>query len=229
MVEPQRSTGIQLSRISGMLLLASLTSLLLFAGGLIRNQKYEYGYMVWNLFLAWIPFLLIIWLLRVLRKKRWTSWQGISLSILWLGFLPNSFYIVTDYIHLQDTPTVDVLYDALMLTSFVITGLMLGYLSLYMFHVELRKRMTAGLAARVIAFVLLACSVAIYLGRGLRWNTWDLFINPAGILFDVSDRLLNPGQHPQTFVTIVTCFILLTMLYVVVENSIKAFRPEDKD
>ncbi|HEX8182958.1 MAG TPA: DUF1361 domain-containing protein [Candidatus Saccharimonadales bacterium] len=211
--------------LSGTLLLASCASLGLFAAGVIRNNNYGYSYMVWNLFLAWLPLLLMVWLVRILRDKRWSSWQGIAVSVAWLGFLPNSFYMITDYIHLQDTPRVDVLFDAVMLTSFVCTGLVLGYMSLYMFHVELRRRVPARSAARLIAFIIFLCSFAIYLGRDLRWNTWDLFVNPAGILFDVSDRLINPRAHPQMFVTILSFFLLLSVLYLLVWNVIHTLRP----
>jgi uncharacterized membrane protein len=221
MVEVKR----QWPHLSGTLMLASLASVGLFAAGALRNHNLDYDYMVWNLFLAWLPLLLMIWLLRTLRHKRWSSWQGITLSVLWLGFLPNSFYMVTDYIHLEDAPRVDILYDAVMLTAFVVTGLVLGYVSLYLFHMQLRKRMPPANAARIITAILLLCSFAIYLGRDLRWNTWDLFINPAGILFDVSDRLINPQAHPQMFVTIVSFFVLLGMLYLVIWNVIHMLRP----
>jgi uncharacterized membrane protein len=224
MVEVKR----QWPHLSGTLLLASLTSLGLFAAGAIRNQNYDYSYMVWNLFLAWLPLLLVVWLLRTLRHKRWSSWQGITLSILWLGFLPNSFYMVTDYIHLQDAPRIDVLYDAVMLTAFVTTGLVLGFISLYLFHNELRKRVPPVIAARVVGIILLLCSFAIYLGRDLRWNTWDLFINPAGILFDVSDRLISPREHPQMFVTILSFFVLLGMMYYLIWNIIHTLRPASR-
>ncbi len=192
---------------------ASSISVGLYIAGAIRNHSRDYDYMIWNLFLAWLPLLLVFWLLRVLRTKRWSSWQGIALSILWLGFLPNSFYMVTDYIHLADTVRVDVLYDALMLTSFVLTGLALGYTSLFLFHLELRKRLPARSANHLVSFILLLCSGAIYLGRDLRWNTWDLFVNPAGILFDVSDRFINPRAHPQMFITIITVFVVLVTFY----------------
>ncbi len=221
MVEVRR----QWPHLSGTLLLASGASIGLFAAGVVRNHTYDYNYMIWNLFLAWLPLLLIIWLQRTLQHKRWSSWQGITLSVLWLGFLPNSFYMVTDYIHLLDTPRVDVLYDAVMLTAFAITGLALGYISLYLFHVELRKRIPSVSAARVVAFILLLCSFAVYLGRDLRWNTWDLFVNPAGILFDVSDRLINPRAHPQMFVTILSFMVLLGMLYLLIWNVIRTIRP----
>lgn len=204
--------------LAGSLLLASAASILLYVGGVIRDPYYGYGYMVWNLFLAWVPLLLIVWLRQVLKRKRWSSWQGITLSVLWLGFLPNSFYMISDYIHLEDQPSVDVLYDAVMLTSFVLTGLFLGYLSLYLFHNELGRRLPARSARKIIAFVLFMCSIAIYLGRDLRWNTWDLFVNPAGILFDVSDRLINSRAHGQMFVTIFSFYLLLGVIYIIIRN-----------
>ena len=210
---------------SGTLFLASVVSIVLFAGGVFRNHNYDYNYMIWNLFLAWLPLLLIFWLLRVLQHKRWSSWQGITLSLLWLGFLPNSFYMISDLIHLQDAPRVDVLYDAVMLMAFVLTGLILGYLSLYIFHQELQKRLPARTASKFVAVILLLCSFAIYLGRDLRWNTWDIFLNPAGILFDVSDRLINPRAHPQMLVTIASFYILLGTVYVVIRNTVRSLRP----
>jgi len=77
----------------------------------------------------------------------------------------------------------------------------------------------------MIGGILLLCSFAIYLGRDLRWNTWDLFVNPAGILFDVSDRLINPRAHPQMFVTILSFFVLLSMVYYLIWNVIHTLKP----
>ena len=214
----------RLPQLSGTLILATLSCLALYAGGVLRNQNFGYSYMAWNLFLAWLPLLLVLWLCSMLGHKRWTSWQGITISIAWLGFLPNSFYMVSDYIHLRDAARLDVLYDAVMLTAFVCTGLILGYLSLYMFHGELSKRLPPRTANTLIAVIIFLCSCAIYLGRDLRWNTWDLFLNPAGILFDVSDRLINPRAHPQMFVTILSFFVLLGMLYLVIRAITNALR-----
>jgi uncharacterized membrane protein len=208
--------------LSGTLVILSLVSLGFLFAGALRGGIFNYWYMVWNLFLAWLPLLLVLWLLRTLRHKRWSSWPGIALSVLWLGFLPNAFYMVTDYIHLADTASIDLVYDAAMLTAFVVTGLVLGYISLYLFHIELKKRLPAVTAARVVAFILFLCSVAIYLGRDLRWNTWDLFLDPAGILYDISDRIINPRTHPEIFVTTLTFFILLGAFYLLTWNIIQA-------
>src|SRR5581483_10375463 len=142
-----------------------------------------YAYFIWNLFLAWMPVLFTGWILWVLRRKPWSSWEGLLATALWLGFLPNSFYMISDFIHLQEVRRVDLLYDVIMFSSFIFNGVLLGFLSLYTVHHQLLKRLTNRSAATVIGLVILVCSFAIYLGRDLRWNTWDLLVNPAGIIF----------------------------------------------
>ena len=220
MVEVKR----QWPHLSGTLFLSSLVSIGLFIVGSLMNHNFGYWFIAWNLFLAWLPLLFMLWLQRMLRHRRWSSWPGIALSVLWLGFLPNSFYIITDYIHLQDSVSADILYDATMLTSFVMTGLILGFVSLYLFHMELRKRMPPQTANRFIALILLLSSFAIYLGRDLRWNSWDLFLNPAGILFDVSDRVIAPTSYPEMYVTTGSFFVLLGMFYLVTWHVVRAVK-----
>ena len=214
--------------LSGTLLLASLVSLGMFAAGALFGESDFLWFMIWNLFLAWLPLVFMLWLLRTLRRKRWSSWQGISLSLLWLGFLPNSFYMVTDYMHLRSVPSDEVVYNSVMLTSFILNGLLLGYVSLYLFHRELRKRLPGSTARGMVATVLLLCSFAIYLGRELRWNTWDVLLNPAGLLFDISNRFISPMSYPQMFVTTAAFFVLLTTVYYVIWNLIRALRQSEQ-
>lgn len=211
-------------RLGGALGLASLMSLVLFVAGALRGITISYSYMIWNLFLAWLPLLFIGWLIHMLQHKRWSSWQGIALSLLWLGFLPNSFYLVSDFIHLQDAVGTEVIYDAVMFTAFTLNGLLLGYTSLYLFQNELRKRLPASTVRNIIGLILLLCSFAVYLGRDLRWNTWDVLLNPAGILFDVSDRLISPLSYPRMFVITGAFFALLATMYYVILKIVQAFR-----
>lgn len=199
----------------GAFIFFTLVSIGLFFAGAISNHSFELWYLIWNLFLAWLPLLFVLWLVVVLRKRPWSSWQGVTLTLLWLFFLPNSFYMVSDFIHLQDYQRVDIVYDAVMFSSFVITGLLLGYASLYLVHRELIKRLESRMAWSWIGGVLALCSFAIYLGRDLRWNTWDVLVNPAGILFDVSEPIIHPTAHYIAFTTTLTFFVFLGSLYVV--------------
>jgi uncharacterized membrane protein len=203
------------ARLLRILVLSSIFSVLFFLVRVFNQRDLDYWYLNWNLLLAWLPLLFSVVLVRRLRTSAWSSWQNITLSILWLGFLPNSFYIMTDFIHLQHTSNDTLLFDVVLLLSFTLNGLLLGYISTFLIHDELKKRFNKRTVSSIIAGVFLACSFAIYLGRYLRWNTWDVLINPAGLLFDVSDRFINPGAHGQTFTTTVLFFVFITGTYIV--------------
>jgi len=197
------------------LLASSLATLALFMIRVEAGGTWRYLFMAWNLFLAWLPLIFAWQLYRCLKRRSWFSWQAILLTFLWLGFLPNSFYILSDFIHLSPTGEVGLLYDVVVLTAFAFNGLVLGFASLYFVHRELIRRMPRQYAHLVVAAILLLCSFAIYLGRYLRWNTWDILVNPASILFDVSDRVISPAAYPRTFSTTASFFVLLSMMYVV--------------
>lgn len=209
--------------------LSSLVSVVLF---FVRSQHYDtwrYWFLNWNLLLAWLP-LLFAWQLHLhLKKHRWPEWQPLTLTALWLVFLPNSFYLSSDLIHLQKTTASNILYDTALFLSFAINGILLGFISLYLVHLELLKRVRARTTHLLISLILLAGSFAIYLGRNLRWSSWDVLINPDGILFDLSDRIINPSSHPTTFVTTLTFFALLGSTYFVLWQITIALKSNGKN
>lgn len=209
------------------LLFSSLISVLLFAYGAIRNRSGEFSYLMINLFLAWLPLLFATWLMAVLRRKRWSSWEGLAASALWLLFLPNSFYMVSDFIHLQDYPRVSLLYDSVMFTAFIFVGFVLGLASLYMVHRQFAKRISWQGTTAWLTAILLLCGFAIYLGRDLRWNSWDLLTNPGGLLFDISDRLIHPSAYPDMFLTTFIFFALIGSLYTMVWKGAQLIRTTD--
>lgn len=203
---------------------SSLVSLGLFGYGAWRNHSSAFNYLIWNLFLAWLPLVFALRLLHVLKSKDWSSWEGILWSGLWLLFLPNSFYMISDFIHLQDVQRVDIVYDTIMFTGFIYSGVVLGFSSLYLVHREFLKRLSRNLASLWVAIVLLVCSSAVYLGRDLRWNSWDVLTNPGGLLFDVSDRLIHPTSYPHMLLTIISFFVLLSSMYWLTWRGIQLMR-----
>lgn len=223
-----KATDAGYHRVLYALVVSNAVSLLLFMMRSVESQTDRYWFLIWNLFLAWLPLLFVWWLVQRLRTTAWASWQNVGLTLLWIGLLPNSFYLISDYIHLHETGEVSLLYDIVMFTSFVFNGLVAGFMSLFLVHRELLKRISFRKAHGIVALVLLACSFAIYLGRSLRWNSWDVLVNPAGILFDVSDRVVNPGAHPQSFVTTVTFFVLLSSMYMVAWELVRALRSDNR-
>ncbi len=206
------------------LLISSGVSVFLFVCRAIGGGTDRYWFLLWNLFLAWLPVVIAHYLYDWLKTGRWLSWQGIALSLLWLGFLPNSFYLVSDFVHLRVTGEVSLLFDSVMFFSFAWNGLLLGFLSVLLVHAEFAKRFRDRTVLIIVGAIFLLCSFAIYLGRNLQWNTWDILFDPAGILFDLSDRIVSPASYPNTFTTTSIFFVLLTSLYLTVFRLIQAVR-----
>lgn len=207
-------------RILVVLFASSMLSITLLLIRIAATGSLRFGFLPWNLFLAWLPVVFALGLRLNLEKKRWLSWQNLGLTALWLGFLPNSFYLMSDMIHIQSSGETSVLYDSAMLLSFVFNGLILGYISTYILHLQLLKRLQTWKANTVVGLVFLSCGFAIYLGRYLRWNTWDIVLNPAGILFDLSERFLNPFLHTQTFTVTLTYTVIIAATYAVIYELI---------
>jgi uncharacterized membrane protein len=208
-----------------MLAVSCLASVVLYIAGAVSNHDAAFSYLPTNLLLAWVPLVLALWLERTLRHHIWSSWYALGVTVLWLVFLPNTFYMISDFIHLNEAARVDLLYDVVLFTSFICNGFILGFLSLYVIHWELARRVSKYTALALIEAVLFLCSFAIYIGRELRWNSWDLLANPASLLVDISDKLINPKNHPQLLATTLSFFILLSTMYGVLWYIARLPRP----
>ena len=210
------------------LLAVSGFAILMVVARYLESDSSRYLFLIWNLALAAVAPLVAWWLTHRVRSGGWLQWQQIVLTILWLVFLPNSFYIVTDFIHLSRTYEVAVLYDAVMIMAFATSGMILGYTSLYLVHREMHRRLSTITSWSVMSLLILLVSFAIYLGRYSRWNTWDILLRPAGLLFDVSDRIVNPLAHSQTYVTTLIFFGLISSVYFVIWELGRLFEQTGK-
>lgn len=200
-------------RLTYPLAIFSLVAIVLLLIRIIISGSYRYWFLPWNLLLAWVPVILAILLVQLLKRYPWSSWRTVVTSVIWLLFLPNTFYLITDFIHLHDTKEVGLLFDVVILGMFAFTGFFLGFTALLLIHTELNKRVRASLANKVVLLIILASSFAIYLGRYLRWNSWDVITNPFNIIFDLADRLGSPGDYPLTFVTTSMFFVVISTFY----------------
>jgi uncharacterized membrane protein len=149
-------------------------------------RRIELRGLIWNLFLAWIPLALA---LLIHGFSRWEKRGSVPLGIcgiVWFLFFPNAPYLVTDLVHWQNHLPVPKWFDLLMIMSFAWTGLLLGYLSLYLMQELVRRRMGRGWSWNFVVLVLALSSFGIYLGRFQRLNSWDVFSRPMGVLGDVA-------------------------------------------
>jgi uncharacterized membrane protein len=184
---------------------------------LVRNVHTEnpnFRYLIWNLFLAWIPFVLAIVFYDGHRRGMRTAGL-VALGVLWLLFFPNAPYIATDFIHLHRDPLAPLWFDALTIAAFAATGLLLGLGSLYLVQSVVRKELGAGVAWTVAAAALALGSVGIYLGRFVRLNTWDILTSPQYVLAVVRLRLSDPLGNPKLLAVVVASTALLGAAYVI--------------
>lgn len=169
-----------------------------------------YAFLLWNLFLAWIPYLSSLWAAYIhqLHPGRW--WCLLVPGGLWLIFFPNAPYILTDFLHLRTRAPIPIWYDVGMLTFFAWTGLFLAVFSLRTMQSLVRSYL-GSVASWLFVFVTLGLGgLGIYIGRFLRWNSWDLLLHPRGVLTDIAIRLSNPWRHPGTWgVTLLFAAFLL--------------------
>ena len=193
---------------------ASLAILSLFVVAMIAfrilyTRTPEHSAIAWNLLLAWIPFVLALIVYERAGEGRPTA-ALTSLGLLWLLFLPNAPYIVTDLKYVGRGGGVPVLYDVLLLSAAAWTGLLLGLTSLFLMHAVARRLVGAMNAWALVVGVLALSSFGIYLGRVQRWNSWDVFARPTQLLGDIAGGLLHPLSHPRPIaVTILfTSFLL---------------------
>ena len=198
------------------LLLSSLLAITLFAGRVYRSHSIAYVFLLWNLFLAWIPYLGSLWAARLDQRHPSQWWYLIVPSVLWFISFPNAPYIVTDFLHLRERVLVPLWYDIGMLSTFAWTGLFLAVFSLHTMQGLVKHYVGATLSWVFVTAALGLGGLGVYLGRFLRWNSWDLLLQPKSVLRDVATRLTNPLSHPRTFGVTFLFAALLLVCYLTV-------------
>jgi uncharacterized membrane protein len=134
----------------------------------------EFPYMLWNLALAWIP-----WVLGAVAVRTRSRRALAVVLVPWLVFLPNAPYLVTDLLHLQPRPPVPDWYDALLFGFFAVTGCALAWTSLSMVRERLARELDAVQTELALFAIALLSGFGVYLGRFERWNSWDVVGRPA--------------------------------------------------
>ena len=193
------------------LLLASLLGTALVAARWIYSGSPAYLFLLWNLFLAWLPLLAAL-PAPVLRRFPPLL---VGAGAIWLLFLPNAPYLLTDLMHLGRWGAVPFWYDLLLLLVFALTGLLLGFVSLDIMHTQVSEILgrVAGWFFAITALTL--SSLGVYIGRFLRWNSWDALLQPSGVVADLLALLRQPWAHRQAYVFSIGLAAVLVCAYIV--------------
>lgn len=172
----------------GFLLLSSFSALLILIRYLKATELFGFG-LLWNLFLAGLPVFFALVAGRLIEKRK-LAWLFTG---LWLLFYPNSAYIITDLVHLDHLPRQLWWYDSLGIFHVAFTGLLLGLYSVWIIHTRVLSRLVSGIWLwPLILISMILSGYGIYLGRFLRFNSWDIFSDPASLFISSVLHLKNP-------------------------------------
>lgn len=194
----------------------------------IQVLQINMRWMTWNLFLAFIPLVLSIWLFRRIKLSRsWIWWLGFT---VFYAFLPNAPYLLTDVIHLIDdirtiqsvwmiTLVLIPVYLIVILAGFeayVISLINMGY---YLHRIGKSQWI---LGMELITHALSA--IGIYWGRFLRFNSWDFITQPDALLTQGVEEIL--GKQPLVIIAIT--FVILTVLHWLMKRVTLGFVKRDR-
>lgn len=197
------------SELERMLLLSVLFSLALNAFRAFYTGQPTFFFLVWNLFLAAIPYFITR---NLIRTPKWIEsgtrfWFA---AICWLLFVPNAFYLLTDLFHLRERPEVPLWFDLVLIFSYAWNGLLLGILSVR----QMEQVVCAKFNLRNESFFLLPVmflnALGIFIGRYLRYNSWDVLTNPFDLVSDIGYMIIHPLRNRFDW-SMVVCFTLLLL------------------
>lgn len=194
--------------------------------------------MGWNTFLALIP-VGAAYVMYCAAKKaeenrggRYTRLSMLAAGIIWLAFLPNTCYLLTEWRHflwlLRDTDLLHMyqLDRSVALTLMKHTFFYMCYSGIGMLTFTLSIRPIAKLMKRhganmwlfgIPFFIMM--SVGVYLGLVLRYNSWDIASHPMLVWTSVTDIL----RHPKLIAFLVAFSGFLWIVYLAMDIWIDGF------
>jgi uncharacterized membrane protein len=212
-----------ISRPTLSLVLLTLLSFVLLLAGVIKTQQLRGIYLLWNLFLAWVP------LFFVLVARRYQSLQQMAAKFrqiaiytclgLWLLFFPNSPYIITDLIHLTESHSRILWFDSVSFFVVALAGLATGLYSLYVAHQIIQRLTNKFLAWSIVTISVVLSGFGLYLGRFVRFNSWDLFTDPIFLFRRSFHELQNPLAIQTTMVFSLVVMVLYVSLNLLIPPS----------
>lgn len=205
-----------------LLVLSSLCCAGLIGLRIWKTGSLLYGFLLWNLALAWVPMLAATLL-------GWCACRRISapvtqslLCLIWFLFFPNAPYILTDLLHLQPRAGISIWYDLMVFLFAAWSGLALAFGSLGLMHRLAQIRLGPAYGWLLVVLAMPAAGFGIYVGRFLRWNSWDLLVTPGAVLQTVLDHWSSPSFQAMPFLLV----LLFILIYMTVYVAIHTGKPE---
>ncbi len=194
--------------IYNLLIIGSLLCCTMFTVRMSATGHFYYAFLLWNLFLAWLPYFFA----KALYNDHYKIFHAFYF-VCWLAFFPNAPYLITDLVHLPNKHTHWYWFDQSMLVMFAINGLMLGAISLLTVHKYINKFLKRRFTWPSIFVLLFMCAYGVYLGRIERYNSWDIIATPISLAKNIWNDFRHPIQNNDVFIFTFVIAILLTIIY----------------
>jgi uncharacterized membrane protein len=205
---------LKISSTSKLLLLSIAFNMCLLIVRYIYSPSDDYLFYPWNTFLAAIPYVISTQVLR-LPKLNWLAFVALA---SWLLFFPNAPYIITDIFHYELRLPVPYWYDLILVISGAWNGLILGMASLMNIERFLARHLKPGWVLFCELASLLLCSYGIFIGRFLRFNSWDIVSSPKTLVYQSAHHILIPQNYAKLWVFTILFAILLGLIYFTLKN-----------
>ena len=189
-----------------------LFCLSLLAFRVYSSGTYYFAFLLWNLFLAFVPWMISTTLL-LWTGLRQVKILSIPLILIWVLFFPNAPYIITDLFHLTRRGSMPIWFDLILILSFAWSGLLLGFSSMRDVAVLCAERLRGWVINLLIVGFLYLSSFGIYIGRYLRWNSWDIVSRPDAIFYDLLDIIIHPMAHQKAWGMTLLLGTMLNLIY----------------
>jgi uncharacterized membrane protein len=200
-------------------------TVLLITARIWHTHHNTYHFYFWNLFLAVIP----IAFSRKLAAHKTINWTSSLLIAAWLLFFPNAPYVITDIFHFYQRPGMPLWYDLLLVFSATWNGLIAGLISLMQVDRFLALHTGKKLHAVLISIFMFAASSGIYLGRFLRFNSWDVVTKPRSLAGFAYHYTFQPAEHLKAWAFSGICTVLLLLIYYTIKNLPSLVAPAKAD
>ncbi len=181
-------------------------------------EKYSFIYILWNIFLAVVPFLISLLLLSYYKKAKHNKIIFIIGSFLWLLFIPNAIYIITDFVHLGVVRGVPVLYDIVLLFTSTMVGLILGLISINHIEQIIILKFSKKTTSMFICLIIFIISFGVYLGRFLRFNSWDVFSQPVMFFQGLREIFTNITNLTEALLYTTLFFVFILIFYYLIKD-----------
>jgi len=198
-------------------------SCLLLLGRMMATTSLQYIFLPWNLFLAFIPY----WITTSMISNPGMEKSRIKLFAIlavWLMFIPNSFYIITDLFHFTNIRSAPKWFDLLMIFSFAWNGIVLGIVSVRKVEVLLSSLLkNKSFSVFIVLVVMWLNAFGVYIGRYLRFNSWDIITNPFDLASDIGYMMIHPFRNAYSWGMILCYSLFMTFLYFTIKKLSESF------